>query len=285
MAKIKTGMCINFASIKRDIPIALSLGAESISLTGKAPLINIDIAKTAEQVKKLLEGTSVSISSVGVYGNPIENIKHAECLKNMILNAHLFGTDTVGTFTGAISGNCVEDCFPVFVKIFSEILSIASNHGVRICLENCLQKGTWKSVNNNIAFNPKAWEMIFDALPYDNLGLEWEPAHQVAQLINPVTQLKSWSHRIFHVHGKDAIINKDYIEKYGVYGPGYIAGFCNPGKGVTDWKEVFEILNKSGYKGSVSLEPDAKATLSSDVNINDARDAINYLKQCRAETR
>ena len=45
--------------------------------------------------------------------------------------------------------------------------------------------GNWASGDWNIAHNPDAWELMFDALPDDNLGLEWEPCHQLVYLIDP----------------------------------------------------------------------------------------------------
>ena len=57
---------------------------------------------------------------------------------------------------------------------------------------------------------------MFEALDADNIGLEWEPAHHMMQLIDPMPQLKEWAKKIFHLHGKDATIQWDVIRKYGV---------------------------------------------------------------------
>ena len=40
------------------------------------------------------------------------------------------------------------------------------------------------------SFNPKAWEVMFEEVKNDNFGLEWEPTHQMVQLIDPVTELR-----------------------------------------------------------------------------------------------
>ena len=46
--------------------------------------------------------------------------------------------------------------------------------------------------------------MMFEAVPEQNVGLEWEPGHQSIQLIDPVSQLREWigTGRILHMHGK-----------------------------------------------------------------------------------
>ena len=66
--------------------------------------------------------------------------------------------------------------------------------------------GTWETGDWNIAHNPAAWEMMFNELPHDNIGLEWEPCHQLFDLIDPMPQLIDWMPKIFHVHGKDATV-------------------------------------------------------------------------------
>ena len=50
--------------------------------------------------------------------------------------------------------------------------------------------GYWNSGDWNIAHNPTTWELMVDALPMDNLGLEWEPCDQMVSLIDPIPQLR-----------------------------------------------------------------------------------------------
>lgn len=78
--------------------------------------------------------------------------------------------------------------------------------------------GNWSKGNWNIAHNPAAWELMFNALPEDNLGLQWEPCHQMVQLIDPLPQLKKWTGKILNVHGKDATIDWDIIKQHGIGG-------------------------------------------------------------------
>ncbi len=53
---------------------------------------------------------------------------------------------------------------------------------------------------------------MFDAVPSKNIGLEWEPCHQMVSLIDPIPQLRKWVGRVYHVHGKDATIALDVLE-------------------------------------------------------------------------
>ena len=43
----------------------------------------------------------------------------------------------------------------------------------------------------------------------DNIGLQWEPCHQMVSLIDPMPQIEGWGRKFFHVHGKDATIRWD----------------------------------------------------------------------------
>jgi hypothetical protein len=63
-----------------------------------------------------------------------------------------------------------------------------------------------------------AWEMMFNAVPLDNIGLEWEPAHQMCALTDPLPQLRKYVKRVFHLHGKDATVLWDVIREYGIGG-------------------------------------------------------------------
>jgi len=40
-------------------------------------------------------------------------------------------------------------------------------------------------------------KMMFDAIPSDNLGLQWEPCHQMVSLIDPMPQLRKWVRRFY----------------------------------------------------------------------------------------
>ena len=51
--------------------------------------------------------------------------------------------------------------------------------------------------------------MMFDAVPSKAIGLEWEPAHQMVQLIDPLPQLEQWIDRVYHLHGKDVTLHWD----------------------------------------------------------------------------
>lgn len=243
------------------------------------------LAPVAEEVRAVLDGTVVS--ALGIYGNPLRDNALGEesrrALREAMHSARLFGTDVIGCFAGRVPGASVEDSLPRFREVWSELAREAADCGVRVAFENCLQGGTWQSGDWNLAHNPDAWERMFDAVPAPCLGLEWEPAHQMCQLIEPLPQLAVWAPRIFHVHGKDANIHRHVIEQHGVFGCERYAWHRMPGFGDTDWREILRALRAAGYAGSVDIEGYHDPVFKEDREIEGQVKALHYLKACRAE--
>ena len=114
--------------------------------------------------------------------------------------------------------------------------------------------GNWASGDWNIAHNPDAWELMFNELPDDNLGLEWEPCHQLVYLIDPIPQIRKWAPQIFHVHGKDATVRWDVIREHGIFGKLPFVQMRTPGFGDSDWTRVISELRLAGYRGAIDIE-------------------------------
>jgi sugar phosphate isomerase/epimerase len=70
------------------------------------------------------------------------------------------------------------------------------------------------------------------------IGLEWEPTHQMVQLIDPLPQLKQWMKKIVHIHGKDATIDWDAIRRYGIYEAADFVYHRTPGFGDNNWRDI-----------------------------------------------
>jgi sugar phosphate isomerase/epimerase len=193
----------------------------------------------------------------------------------------LFGTDLVSGFTGRIPNTPLEQSLPAYQKTFSELATRAADAGVRLCFENCSMNGTWASGDWNIAINPDAWTLMWDALPNANLGLEWEPCHQMLMLIDPLPQLELWANKIFHLHGKDANIHWETIRKHGIGGQQPIATQRTAGFGDTNWQIIFRSLEQHGYTGALDIEGFHDPVYRDEREIQGQVKALEYLKTCR----
>ena len=260
-------------------------GFESFSLSFWQTLGGTDLAELAPKVTEALSDSGAVISSLAVFGNPLEaEPKDLETLAGWeacIDHAHLFGADIVAGFTGRLRGKPIPDCIGRFAEVFGPLAKRAADQGVRLAFENYPMGGDWRTGDWNIAHNPKAWGLMFDAVPAENIGLEWEPCHQMCQLIDPVAQLRKWVPRIFHVHGKCCTVNWDVIREHGIGGPKPIAFHRTPGFGDCNWTDIITILRLGGFKGSIDIEGWHDPVWRGELEMTGQVHGLNYLKRCR----
>jgi len=283
--EIRIGTLVSGPGAASTIKHILPYGFESFSITFWQTLGGVDLKKLADEVKAVLDGSGVVISSLAVFGNPLETTPvDLETLRGweaVIDNAHLFGADIVAGFTGRLRGQSIDKSMPRFKEVFGPLAQRAADKGVRIAFENCDMGGDWNSGDWNIAHNPTAWEMMFDAVPMPNLGLEWEPCHQMVSLIDPMPQLRKWVGRMFHLHGKDCTIYWDVVREYGVDGPKQFAYHRTPGFGDCNWTDIISELRRGGFKGSIDIEGYHDPVYRGELEMTGQVAGLNYLKRCR----
>jgi sugar phosphate isomerase/epimerase len=283
---IRIGTLVNGnANTANYIRQILPYGFESFSVTFWQTLGNTDLRRMADEVKEALGDSGAIISSVSIFGNPLETTPiDCETLRGwetLIDNAHLFGADMVTGFTGRLRNQPIDKSIPRFREVFTPLCEQAADKGVRIAFENCDMDGDWKSGDWNIAHNPSAWQMMFDAIPMSNLGLEWEPCHQMVSLIDPLPQLHEWVGKVFHVHGKDCTIKWDVVRKHGVDGPVQFAFHRTPGFGDSNWTDIISELRWGGFKGSIDIEGWHDPVYRDQLEMTGQVAGLNYLKRCR----
>lgn len=267
------------------IKAILPLGFECIQPFFWQTLGGKDLPRLAGQIREAIGDADVTVSSIGVFGNPLEggDVDRGvlQAWETVIDNAHLFGTSIVSGFTGRLRGKPLPDSLPRFKEVWGPLARRAADKGVRIAFENCAMDGNWAGGDWNIAHNPDAWELMFNELPDDNLGLEWEPCHQLVYLIDPLPQIRKWAPRIFHVHGKDATVRWDVIREHGVFGRLPFVQMRTPGFGDSDWTRVISELRLAGYKGAIDIEGWHDPVYRNELEITGQVRALDYLKQCR----
>ena len=265
----------------------LPYGFESFELNFWKTIGQTDLKRMAREVKEALAGSSAIISCVGVYGNPLlADAEGAECReswKKLIDAAPSFGCDLVCGFAGRVPDQPIDKSLPRYVKVFGPLARRAADKGVRLAFENCEMGGSWQSGTWNIAQTPDAWEMMFDALPAENIGLEWEPCHQMVKLIDPLPQLRQWVKKIFHVHGKDASILWDVIRAHGINGPERWAFHRTPGYGDSNWTDIISELRRGGFVGAIDIEGWHDPVMREELEMTGQVSGLNYLKRCRGE--
>ncbi len=260
-------------------------GFESFSLTFWQTTEDIHLPDLARRVLDAIGDSKIAVSSLSIYGNPMEieprDRATLDAWQELIDHAHLFGTDLVTGFTGRLRNKPIDQCMGRFKEVFQPLAKRAADQGVRLAFENCEMGGTWHIGDWNIAHTPDAWELMFDAVPMPNLGLEWEPCHQMVKLIDPLPQLRKWVGKVFHVHGKDCSILWDVLRTHGINGPRPFAFHRTPGFGDSNWTDIISELRRGGFHGSIDIEGWHDPVYKDDLEMTGQVHALNYLKRCR----
>lgn len=256
-------------------------GFESFQLTGWNGLPDgMDLAAVAPAF--LDAAGAATISGLAPFGNPLVNEDHRLAFETAIRNVRRFGGDLVCGFTGAQEDRSVDENMPRFKEVWSELARVAEGEGVRIGWENCDMGGTWNRPQYNLAHSPRAWDFLFDALGDPaHVGLEWEPCHQMVSLADPIPGLKKYLHKVVHVHGKDATIDREVIRDYGIRGGVPFAYHRHPGFGETDWTLVISILRMAGFRGAIDIEGFHDPVYKDELETTGQVRALEYLKACR----
>jgi len=263
----------------------LDHGFESIEPFFWQTIGNKDIPRLAAELKEAIGDRDVTISTLGMFGNPLEGTdidrQTLAGWETLIDNAHHFGATCIAGFTGRVRGKPIEASLPRFKEVWTRLAKRAADKGVKLAFENCAMDGNWASGDWNIAHNPDAWEMIFNEVPADNLGLEWEPCHQLVYLIDPIPQIRKWAKKFFHVHGKDATIRWDVIRENGIFGKVPFVQMRSPGFGDSDWTRVISELRLAGYRGAIDIEGWHDPVYRDELEMTGQVAALHHLKAAR----
>lgn len=224
----------------------------------------------AQQLANEAAIRGIRISAIGAFYrnalDPAQSDWAREVVRRAIDVAGLIGIPTVSAFPGAVieprvndrGGNPVyestADHVPRVLAFWEPIADYARDHGVRIAFEHCPQGPFHLPVMGyNMFGQPAFWERLFDATRCENLGLEWDPSHLVCQFIDPVENLRRFGSRVFHVHAKDAFIDRSLLARYGICHPG-VAEHRFPGLGQSDWGQIIHELHRHGYDSDLNIE-------------------------------
>ncbi|MDD3335832.1 MAG: sugar phosphate isomerase/epimerase [Eubacteriales bacterium] len=282
VSQIKIGTCLPGPKAESWALPMVQAGFETLSVNFHMSYDDVAIEEQGPRMKALAEASNVQITTLGYYCNAIQFEEHQHNLERAIDAAALYGAKNVSTFAGAYENKPVDESFTKFGQVFRELAKRAEDKGVKLCIENCPMGGTWQRATCNIGFNPRAWERMFNEVPSEALGLEWEPAHQLIQLIDPIAQLRKWVKKVYHLHGKDATVDHAAVAEYGVLcDTDWYAPERTPGFGDTNWRDIFTILHLNGYTGDVCVEGYHDPVYREDWEYTAQKHALQYLKWCR----
>jgi sugar phosphate isomerase/epimerase len=216
----------------------------------------------ADDVHALVAKHCVSLSALGYYPNPLDpdaegSKRVVSHLKKVILAAETLGLANVNSFVGRDWTKSVDENWPRFLKIWKPVVAFAEDHGVKIGIENCPMSFTrdeWPG-GKNLAVSPAIWRRMFNDIPSKNFGLNYDPSHFILQQMDPLSPLREFKDKLFHLHAKDIALNREKLNEHGSFAfPKEWHTPRIPGFGEINWAAFMAKLYEVGYDGPVCIE-------------------------------
>lgn len=285
-----------------------SYGIDAVEMTagGWAACPHVNTAELLEDEEKRiafkqeLNERGMEIAALNCSGNPLApgelGRQHSETAYRTAELAGQLGVKKLVMMSG-LPGGCPEDKTPnwitstvswpdympgvvdyqwnqVAVPWWKEFAKYAKEQGVtQIALEEfpC-----------QLVYNPSTLLRLRDEVG-EIIGMNLDPSHLIVMGADPIAAVRKLEGAIFHVHGKDARIERGLADIDGLmeYQPvtntktrtwNYVAVGC--GKDLQWWKEFFSVLSMMGYDGHVSLEME-DLTMSVEAGLRTSIDALN----------
>lgn len=259
-----------------------------------AGVSHIDVERVLEDdgyAKHILDYAAknkVQISSLAYYPNTMDaDLSKREMavthLKNVIRASAKLDIGMVTTFIGRDQTKTVEENLELVKIIWPSIIETAEKERVKIAIENCpmlFGADQWPG-GQNLMTTPAIWRKIFEILPSDYLGINYDPSHFVWQMIDYIQPIYEFKDKIFHVHYKDIKVYKDRLNQVGIMA--YPLEFMSPklpGLGDVDWGKYVSALTDIGYNGFTCIEVEDKAFEGSKALVEDSlRLSKRYMEQ------
>ncbi len=242
----------------------------------------------ANDIRQRFEQAGVTISGLGYYPNPLaadpaESNLAVEHIRKVIDACTLLGLHQMNTFIGRDPARSIHDNWPRMLDTWKPIIEFAEQRDVRIGIENCpmlFSYDEWPG-GKNLAISPEVWQRMFEDIPSDHFGLNYDPSHMIWQQMDAYQQMLDFRDKLFHVHAKDVRIERDQLDQVGILAtPLKYHTPKLPGKGDIDWSQFFSVLAESGYDGPVCVEvEDRDYEETAELRHKSLEESHTYLRQ------
>ena len=220
-----------------------------------------------DKIKRSCDDHGVSISGLGYYPNALsadeaEASRAVEHIRAVIEAAARLEIGVMNTFVGRDWKKTVDENWPRFLETWRAIVAHAETHNVRIGIENCpmlFGPDEWPG-GKNLAHCPAIWSRMFEDIPSDHFGLNYDPSHMIFQQMDYLSPMREFSDKLFHIHAKDVRVDHHRLDRIGILGfPNDYHSPKLPGMGDVNWGKFFSTLTDTGYGGDVSVEVEDRA--------------------------
>lgn len=143
-----------------------------------------------------------------------------------------------------------ETITQIAAPFYREFAARAADLGVKLAMEN------WFATN---IMHLDHWQQIFEEVPAENFGLNFDPSHLLWQGIDYLRAVEAFKDRIFHVHAKDTEVLAHKLAWLGNQSGRGWWRYCIPGYGEINWGVFIARLRDNGYNGTLSIEHEDRA--------------------------
>lgn len=257
---------LKFAQEHHFDAVEVACWPRTVSDRRYAGVTTLDVASLAQDqardIRANLSRAGVSISALSYYPNPLSpDLEYRAAvlahLHRVILAAEMLEIPVVGTFVGKDKVRSLDYNLTAFAQTWPGLVHFARDHHVSIAIENCPMIFAPEELPGgcNLASTPAIWQRLFEIIPDDNFGLNFDPSHLMFQMIDPYRAAAEFAGRILHVHAKDIHIDSDSLYQNGILSSAMTWQAPRlPGRGDIDWARLLKVLRQSGYDKTISIE-------------------------------
>lgn len=231
----------------------------------------VDVPQLTPEIKRMFEEAGLEVGSVDgaeavgptklLSKDDVARAKAVEKIKQQITDvARLGGKVLFICLVPEDFHQSRQDSFSIWKETFPEVVKHAEKENVFFALEG------WPGPAPQypaIGCTPEMWKAMFDAIPSNHFGLNFDPSHLVRLGIDYLRVLHEFGDRITYCHGKDTelLFNEQYY--YGVLPATFHVKYrfsegswryTIPGYGEVDWGKVAVRLEQLNYQGPISIE-------------------------------
>lgn len=285
-----------------------SYGIDGVEMTagGWSPCPHVKTDELLASAEKLsafrqeLEKREMTLVALNCSGNPLApgelGEKHTLSSYKTVELAGKLGVKKIVMMSG-LPGGCAEDTIPnwitstvswpdympevlryqwddVAIPWWKKFVQHAKQHGI--------EKIAIEEFPSQLVYNPSTLLKLRNAVD-EIIGINLDPSHLIAIGADPIAAARKLEGAVFHVHGKDARIERGLVEIDGLLETqpvtetksrtwNYVAVGC--GQDLQWWKAFFSVLRMTGYDGYVSLEME-DLTMSVEAGLQTSVDALN----------
>lgn len=266
--------CLGDMPLKEKAKFAAEVGFEALEIScwprendRDYSASDIDVERLtqaeADEIRAYMAEYGLIISSLAYYDNTLDanlenRTKVNHHIHKVIDAAQMLGTELVGVFIGKDITKSIPENFDLFQEIFTDLVNYAEDKGIKLMIENCHMPNWLESGKpGTFSYSPELWEEMFKRVPSKSFGLNFDPSHLEAMLMNHMECLKGFEDRVLHLHAKDVEVFPEKVSRYGVYDSAFGDSYWRyrmPSLGQVDWGRLTRHLQEHGYNFVISIE-------------------------------